>query len=167
MDEKKTIVNRVISRARSGLYFILECLKHIHRSGTDAAFSRSIYILFSFNFELILKSRVILARDSKTKEDLIKNLKHHDLDKISKELSENDLKDINIKSIDKKCDTGFDEYEIKTVDGRKMIIQDLVDVRYDFIKNTLRNPDPNESNRIKNEIDILFGMIKKIEEMIK
>jgi len=167
MDEKKTIVNRVISRARSGLYFILECLKHIYRSGTDAAFSRSIYILFSFNFELILKSRVILARDSKTKEDLIKNLKHHDLDKISKELSENDLKDINIKSIDKKCDTGFDEYEIKTVDGRKMIIQDLVDVRYDFIKNTLRNPDPNESNRIKNEIDILFGMIKKIEEMIK
>src|SRR3989344_272982 len=100
--EKKVLVNRAITRAKTGLYFIEACLNCIHRGGTDAAFSRSIYILFSFNFELILKSRAILARSSTTKDDLIKNLKHHDLEKISKELSKSDLNDINIKTIQKK-----------------------------------------------------------------
>lgn len=167
MNEKKDLVNRAISRAETGLYFILECLDHIHRGGTDAAFSRSIYILFSFNFELILKSRVILSRSGKTKEDLLKNLTHHDLEKISKELSGRDLNDINIKSIIKKCDTGFDEYELETISGKKIIIQDLVDVRYDFVKNSLRSSDPDESDRIRKEINVLLDMINKIQEMIK
>lgn len=167
INEQKTLTNRAISRAKTGLYFIVECLDKIHRHGTDAAFSRSIYILLSFNFELILKSRVILTRSGTAQEDLLKDLKHHDLEKISRELPGDSLNDINISSIAKRHNMDFDEYEIKIVNGEKIIIQDLVDVRYDFIKNSLRNSDPNESGRIRKEIDIMLGMIKKMEEMLK
>ena len=54
------------------------------------------------------------------------------------------------------------EYKIKIVEGEEIIIQDLVDVRYDFIKDNLRNIDVDESTRINNEIDIFLKMVEKI-----
>lgn len=159
---KHTLANRVISRAKSGLYFIDECLQCIHTGETDGAYSRSIYILFSFNFELILKSRIMLARNSTTKEDLIKGLKHHNFELLSKELSSGELSDINIKKIQKTQNTDFVEYEVETTKGEKIIIQDIIDVRYDFTKDSLRDPDPQEAERMKKEINILLEMIKKI-----
>src|SRR3989344_47538 len=162
MGEKNILVSRAIGRAETGLYFLRECLTKIHRGGTDAAFSRSIYILLSFNFELILKSRVILNRNITSRKDLLKGIKHHNLEKLSKELSSSLLKDINIKDIQTKKDAGFVEYKIKIVEGEEIIIQDLVDVRYDFIKDNLRNIDVDESTRINNEIDIFLKMVEKI-----
>ena len=54
-NENKILAKGAIFRANSGFWFLEECLTRIHRGSTDAAFSRSLYILFSYNFnDLIL-----------------------------------------------------------------------------------------------------------------
>jgi len=61
------LAQRVITRASSGLYFIEDILRN-RGDSTDGAYSRSWYVLLSFNFELILnalialESRVFLMR---------------------------------------------------------------------------------------------------------
>lgn len=166
MSEKNILVSRAIGRAEGGLYFLDECLNLIHKNGTDSAFSRSIYILLSYNFELILKSLVILSRNNIKKEDLVRGLNHHDLMKLSRELPESDLNEIGIRKIQKGNNNGFLEYEIEMIIGDKIVIQDLIDVRYDFIKESRRNSDPQEAKRIKGEISILLEIAKKINERI-
>lgn len=164
--EKQILANRAIFRARSGLIFLNECLTHIHKGGTDAAFSRSLYILLSYNFELILKSRLLLASNHTKKEDLIRDIKSHDLEKLSRNLLNDELGSIDIKIIQKKEDSGFSEYAIEMTGGNKIVVQDLVDVRYDFEKDNLRNVDLNESDRMRSEVEILLKVTKKIMEMI-
>ena len=73
--EKYILAERAVFRANSGLYFLEECLALIHKGGTDPAFSRSLYILFSYNFELILKSRILLASELISRKDLIEKIK--------------------------------------------------------------------------------------------
>ncbi|MEK7463390.1 MAG: hypothetical protein AAB621_03455 [Patescibacteria group bacterium] len=165
--EKEILAKRVIFRANSGLHFLDQCLTHIHRGGTDAAFSRSLYILLSFNFELILKSRLLLASNQIKREDLIKEIKSHNLEELSKKLSENELNDINIKSIKKREDSGFTEYLVEMDNGNNIILQDLIDIRYDFEKDNLRKIDPNEADRMQNEIEILFEVAKKIMKIVE
>jgi len=165
-EELCKFANNVISRAEGGLYFLRQCLQLIHKGGTDSAWSRSIYILFSYNFELILKSRLILDQNGTTKGGLIEGLRSHDLAKLSKKLSKNKLNDINIKTIQKRQISDFKEYELETTDSRKIIIQDFVDVRYDFLENKFRSIDHKESIRMKEEIDVLLEMVKKIREKI-
>ncbi|MEK7561106.1 MAG: hypothetical protein AAB539_04085 [Patescibacteria group bacterium] len=163
-DQKYFLVNRITERAKSGLNFLYEVLTTIHTGGTDAAFSRSCYILFSYNFELILKSWIILNRNETVKMDLLRGLSSHDLEKLSKEIPENKLVDIDIESIKKKEDNGFIEYAVKMVDDREIVVQDLVDVRYDFVKDNLRGTDRNEGNRMREEVDLLLRIVKKIIE---
>jgi hypothetical protein len=165
--KKEILANRAISRARSGLYFLEECLTHIHRGGTDAAYSRSIYILFSYNFELILKSRLLLASSFTEQKELIKEVKSHDLEKLSKKLSKDELSSIGVEAIKKEENFGFIEYVVELIEGNKITLQDLTDVRYDFEKDVLRNSDKNESNRMQAEVEALLKMTKKIKKMLK
>ncbi len=96
--------------------------------------------------------------------DLLRGLSSHDLEKLSKEIPENKLVDIDIESIKKKEDNGFIEYAVKMVDDREIVVQDLVDVRYDFVKDNLRGTDRNEGNRMREEVDLLLRIVKKIIE---
>ena len=52
------------------------------------------------------------------------------------------------------------------VSGNDIIVQDLIDVRYDFEKDQLRNTDPNESCRMRSEVEILLGVTQKIMKML-
>ncbi|MDP3764791.1 MAG: hypothetical protein Q8Q95_04205 [bacterium] len=165
--EKEILAKRAIFRASSGLHFLDQCLIHIHRGATDPAFSRSCYILFSFNFELILKSYLLLTSKQTEKSELIKEIKSHNLDKLSKKLSKDELGNIGIKNIRTKKDSGFKEYLIAMTTGNNIVIQDLIDVRYDFEKGNLRNIDKNESTRMNNEVDILLEMTKKVMKMLE
>jgi hypothetical protein len=166
MDDKKLLIERITGRAYGGLVFMRRCLEVIHTKGTDAAFSRQIYILLSYNFELILKSAIILFRKEKNKDDLIKGLNYHDLEKLSKEISVNNLNSVDIKTI-KKINNNFISYEIETIRGDKINIQDIIDVRYDFEKDALRDIDPEESEKIKKEIEIMEEIIKKIKDIVQ
>lgn len=165
-NENEILAERIIHRASSGLYFLDACLVHIHKGGTDAAFSRSLYILFSFNFELILKSCVLLASKKIKREDLINEIKSHNLEKLSKKLSINDLKKIGVTKIQRKDDSGFTEYSIKMINGDEIFLQDLIDVRYDFGKEVLRSIDKDESTRMRGEAQVLIEMTKMIMKMI-
>jgi hypothetical protein len=165
--EKEVLATRAVSRAKSALNFLDECLECFYKGETDFAYSRSMYILMSYSFELILKSRLLLASNQTERESLIKEIKSHDLRALSRKLSENELRSINIKSIQRKNNSGFIEYIIEMIDGGKVVIQDLIDVRYDFEKDNFRKIESNEPARIKGEIDILYKVVTKITEMLK
>jgi len=164
--EKEKLAERAIFRANSGLYFLDECLEHFHRGGTDAAFSRSLYILFSYNFELIIKSYLLLVSNKTKKEDLLKEIKSHNLEKLSKKFPAGVLKNICIKNIQKNNVFGFDQYEIEMINGEKIIIQDFTDIRYDFEKDALRGVDHNEAITMKRWVDNLLEATKIIMKMV-
>lgn len=164
--EKKILAERAVFRANSGLHFMNQCLDCFHKGGTDAAFSRSLYILLSFNFELILKSRLLLASNQTKREDLIEEIKSHNFERLSKKLLVSELNSIDIKSIRQRDNSGFTEYVIEMTNGSNIIVQDLVDVRYDFRKDNLRNSNPDEANKMRSEIEILLGVTKKIMKML-
>jgi len=166
-NENEILAKGAIFRANSGFWFLEECLTYIHRGGTDVAFSRSLYILFSYNFELILKARILLESRQTRRDDLIKEIKSHDLEELSKRLSKNALNGLDIKNIRRGESSGFTEYVIEMFSGDKIVLQDLVDVRYDFVKNSLRKFDPEESNKMKNEAKIMISMTKKIMKLLK
>ena len=159
---RKRLVKRAIFRANSGLHFLDECLTEIHTGATDAAYSRSCYILLSYNFELVLKAWLIFNRNGSTKHDLLEGLNSHDLEKLSKKVSEEVLLEIGIKKIQRKEDGGFIEYEVEMAEGRKIIIQDFVDVRYDFEKEILRNSDLEEAKRMREEVAVLQVIVKDV-----
>jgi len=100
-------------------------------------------------------------------DDLIKEIKSHDLEELSKRLSKNALNGLDIKNIRRGESSGFTEYVIEMFSGDKIVLQDLVDVRYDFVKNSLRKFDPEESNKMKNEAKIMISMTKKIMKLLK
>ena len=93
---------------------------------------------------------------------MIEEIRSHNLEK----LSENELNSIDIKTIQRKDNSGFTEYVIKMVSGNDIIVQDLIDVRYYFEKDQLRNTDPNESCRMRSEVEILLVVTQKIMKML-
>ena len=161
--KKKEIADRMLSRGESGLYFLEEFL-HDKQGGTDPVFSRSLYILLSYNFELILKSLLVLNSGALSIEGLEKELIGylHNFQKISEKLTQNRLSYIGIKNIARTQQKAFIEYVVETNDGAKILVQDFKNVRYDFMSDDLRNIDCHEVSRIKQEIKSLLVIVKQI-----
>lgn len=168
---KKILAYGAIFRAKSSLHFLDRCLECIHLGGTDPIYSRSLYILLSHNVELILEARLLLASSQTEKKELIKEIKvspNHNLKELSdKLLKDGLLESINIKDVKQKKNNELTEYIIEMADGKNVIIQDLTDVRYDFKFYQLRDSDLNEAKRMRNEVETLLSITKKIIEMIK
>ncbi len=163
---KIELVKRAVGRGGSGLYFIEDILRD-KTGGTDSAFSRSWHILISFNFELILKSILILENEKNSKSEILKSIKNHDLDKLSKTIDTKSLEKYGITSITKKVDNNFISYVVKMSEKRgNIIIEDLTDIRYDFQKNELRKIEPDEIRRLKKEINLLKSVVDKINNVI-
>jgi mevalonate kinase len=169
IDDKLKLAEGATSRANGGLYFIDEWLRLMENryKGTDIIYSRSLYILFSHSFELILNSLFILASSKQKGSEIIKDIisikPPHDLEKLSKKIPNNTLFKIGIRDIKKSQSKGFVEYIVNMIDKEKIVVQDLVDVRYDFKKGNLRQLDLNEADRIKKEVEILHELVKKIQ----
>lgn len=163
------LAQRAITRASTGLDFIEEMLLFVSDS-TDSAYSRSWYILLSFNFELILNALIALESKGVTNEEVIKDITSvrpsHDFEKLSKVIGPELLKKIGIISVKKQSAGGFTEYMVTMHDGNKVYVQDLIDVRYDFKKDDLREPDPQEIPRIKNELKSLRSVITVVKELV-
>lgn len=51
-------------------------------------------------------------------------------------------------------------------DKKKVIVQDLIDIRYDFKKDNKRHIDPNEINKIKTGIQIFKQLIDSVRKLI-
>ncbi len=163
---KIELAKKAVGRGSSGLYFVDDILRN-KNGGTDRAFSRSWYILLSFNFELILKAILILENISNVEKEILNSIKSHDLDSLSKSIAVESLQKYGISDIKKEVNNSFISYIIKMSEDRgNIIIEDLIDIRYDFEKDKLRNQDPNEIDRIKNEIKLLLLVVDEINKIV-
>ena len=96
----KQWATRAIHRASGGFNFLLECLEHIHRGGTDPAYSRPAYLLLSYHSELLLEAYLLLKDEHSTKavkelEELLRGKHNHDLKELSDKIAPyiDDIKD--------------------------------------------------------------------------
>jgi len=166
--ERIKIAGRVIRRASSTMYSLEEFLSGQH-GGTDACYSRSRYILLSYAIELLLKSVLVLNSEATSYsevEDLLRN-KGHDLKSIY-----NGAKDmfskVGIKQVKRHKNNDFSEYIIKLVSKDEIVVQDFIDVRYDFVeyeKNGEYHYKKRDNNR--NEVNILRGYLVKLHNIVR
>lgn len=161
----QVLAERALARAKAGLYFLEDIMFNVN-GGTDAAYSRSRYILLAYNFELILNTLFILASSKTAKEDIINELmlaaKKHDFVNLFNKIPINFHFGIN--KINKDESSGFIEYLIELSNGEKIVVQDLIDVRYDFKKDALRKTNFNEAEEIKKAIKSFIQIAKIIQE---
>lgn len=154
--EKYRYAYALTSVASSGLTFVEESLANIMNDGTDPLFLRSFYILLSYNFELILKSRVAMIGnflDQGAMNDDLRKL-GHDIKKIGERLGDAYLNDIGVKEISENT-----QYKIKTTDDQEVVIENFTKIRYDFLDDVMRTIDNKEHERIKEYAQTLTDVI--------
>lgn len=161
IEYKKQIAKRILSRAETGLYFIEDFL--FRHNAADGAYFRSLLILFSYSFELVLKSQLVIACQESDRASLEKRLKYlgHSIEKIIQEFSEGQLRDLGIQKAEARVNSSFLGYIITTKSGNQISIEDFVDVRYDFLKDSLRDLPKDE------DVKIWIREIKKIIKAIR
>lgn len=157
-EEKYKYAYRFTSIASTGLCFIEDSLTRIMNNATDRAYLRSFYILLSYNFELILKSRLVMLENFANKKAIDDGLRElgHDIKKIGERLGDTNLKNLGIKEIAEN-----DQYKITTTENKDIYIENFTKIRYDFLDDVMRNVDNQEHERIKEYTDILFSTILK------
>lgn len=160
--EKHKYAYSLTSVASTGLSFIENSLTRMMNNGTDLAYLRSFYILLSYNFELILKSRVIMIKsfsDKKAINDELRKL-GHDIKNIGESLGEVNLKELGVREIT----DNDNQYKIITTDGKEIYIENFTKIRYDFLDDVMRNVDNQEHTRIKEYTKVLIFVLKKAKE---
>lgn len=155
--DKNIIAFRMISRVESGFSFIDD---HIHRHSTDMAWVRSLYILFSFHLELLIKSYFVLIGTFSNPDDLDEKLRKvgHNFLNVSNYISKEELAEIGITNISKK-----DAEYLITFEGSGIKVKDFIDIRYDFIEGKVRDLPSNENETIK----MFLGLSQKLKQNIK
>ena len=154
--EKYKYAYKLTSVASTGLSFVEDSLASMMNNTTDMAWLRSFYMLLSYNFELILKSRIVMIGnfpDKNTINDELRKL-GHDIKKIGESLEETNLKELGIKEIAEN-----NQYKITTTDNKEIYIENFTKIRYDFLDDVMRNVDSLEHERIKEYTKILIDVI--------
>jgi len=126
-------------------------------TGSDEPCIRSFYILLSYAFELMLKSRLVALKKDINEDQLIEY--KHNIGKILRTLkSLNDLKNIGINSFreEKKL------YIIKPSKGKEFCIHDFTNIRY-YPKEQKTQWDKPEV--IKKTAETMIGISEKIGEL--
>lgn len=161
-EEKYKYAFKLTCVASSGLSFIEDSLRSIMNNATDLAYLRSFCILLSYNFELILKSRVVMIKNFSDKKDINDELGRlgHDIIKIKENLGDNNLKELGIKEI---TENGS-QYKIITTDNKEICIENFTKIRYDFLDDIMRRVDSQEHLRIKEYTEILISILRKTKE---
>lgn len=159
--EKHKYAYALTSVAFTGLSFIENSLSRIMNDATDLAYLRSFYILLSYNFELILKSRVVMLNSFSDKNAINDKLRRlgHDITKIREALATN-LEELDLKEI---TENGS-QYKVITTDNKEIYIENFTKIRYDFLDNVMRNVDDQEHARIKEYAKILVSVLSKAKE---
>lgn len=157
---KKQIAFRIIARVSTGFSFIED--KYIvpqrKAGGPDLAWVRNVYILFSFYFELLLKSAIVLTQPFADIVELSSKLKRlgHNIKAICDEID--NLDDIGIKDIS--FQNG--EYKIATFD-KIIYVKDFNDIRYDFIEGKVRSLTSKEDSIIEESLNGAYEILEKIK----
>jgi hypothetical protein len=132
---------------------------------TEQAHLRSLYILLSFHFELLLKAQFILRSNFETSKEVEEELQKvgHNVVKLGEAIGHDELKNIGILDISIKDK----EYFISTNKG-VIKIKDFVDIRYDFIpvkgKIKIRIVPKDEIQGIMKSVRLTNEIFKKLKE---
>lgn len=120
---------------------------------------RSYYILLSYAFELMLKSR-LAAVTNITEEELIKTYGHN-VNKILNKLKDlNELGKIGIKVLPKKVKPHI--YKVETTDNKTFYIYDFTNIRY-YPKNYKDSWDTGST--IRDTTNIMLTISNKIRTL--
>lgn len=154
--EKYKYAYKFTSIASTGLTFVEDSLVNTMNTTTDMAFLRSFYMLLSYNFELILKSRIVMSENFPDKNVMNDELRKlgHDIKKIGNKLGDAGLNELGIKQIDENA-----QYKITTTDNKEVFIENFTKIRYDFLEDVMRTVDSQEHERIKEYTRILTDVI--------
>lgn len=155
-EEKYKYAFKLTSVTSGGLSFIEDSLVYLMQNGTDSAFLRSFYMLLSYNFELILKSRIVMIENFSDKNAINDELRRlgHDIKKIGERLGEDNLRDLGIKEIIEN-----NQYKITTTEDKEIYVENFTKIRYDFLDDVMRNVDSQEHERIKEYVKLLTDVI--------
>jgi hypothetical protein len=157
--EKYKYAYALTSVASTGLSFTEDSLTNMMSDTTDLSRLRSFYILLSYNFELILKSRIVMLEDFNDKQSLNNRLVKlgHYIQAIAKALGKKNLQELGITKVGK----NGTQYRVSTTNNRDVVIEDFTKIRYDFLDDIVRSVDSQEHVRIKEYLDVLFLILKK------
>lgn len=171
IEKKRKIAFRIMNWGAQPVKFVRDYLQPL-RNDLDEPRLRSFYILLSFGFELILKSRVVMLSNASDKDELNEELQKlgHNFVKISDTLG-SELKNIGITKIElkiAKCnnpknpDDEYSYFIIETVDGKKISIENFTDIRYGCIGGGMRIVDKAEHKKI---IEYTTGILEIWEKV--
>ena len=100
----KILAQRAILRASSGLYFVDEIIR-FRGDSTDGVYSRSWYVLLSFNFELVLNAIIALESKAKTNKEVMADIMSvrpsHDYEKLFCKISPTLASEVGLSSVKK------------------------------------------------------------------
>lgn len=160
--EKYKYAYALTSVASTGLSFVEDSLTSMMNDATDLARLRSFYILLSYNFELVLKSRIVMVENFVDKQSLNSRLVElgHNIQAIANALGNPVLQELGISKVEKNSG----QYKISTTDNKEVPIEDFTKIRYDFLDNIVRAVGSQEHERIKDYVDTLFSILRKTKE---
>lgn len=173
IEEKRKIAYRMTSIASTSLDFVNDYLAKNPK--TDPAYLRSLFILISYSFELILKSRIVVLhkKDYQNLNNKLKSL-GHDFAKISNSLGLAELRNIDINKIESKtagCNNPtepnekYKYYKITTTNNKEIIIEDFIDIRYGCMKGGIRIVKNSEHKKIIHYIENLNNINQKAKSL--
>ncbi len=153
----------MLARASSGLYFVEDFL--YRHSAKDGAYFRSLCILLSYSFELLLKSIFVITNEFKNEKALENQLirLNHDLSKIARKLGTEKLNAVGIKNLYLRRSIDFVGYIVETTSGKEVAVEDFIDIRYDFTRDALRVlPEDEEFKGWVSETIQIYTKIKDL-----
>lgn len=144
---KYQISNNILARANSTLYFLEHAFKFANMKANDVAWQRSVLIMLSYAFELILKAEIVITSTNEDSSGINQELKSfgHNIQEILCELDNRGaLPPMKIASYQVSNNGSFRQYEINFDDQKQLVVEDFVDIRYDYINTALRNVTSHE-----------------------
>ncbi len=176
IEEKRKIAFRIMNWGAQPVKFVRDYLRDdlcdFGDSSMDEPRLRSHYVLLSFGFEMILKSRIAMLSTIPGKDELNEKLQNlgHDFVKISNALG-SERKNIGIKGIElktgkcndpKNLKDEFRYFSIETTDGKKIRIEHFTDIRYGCIGGGMRIVDKAEHKKI---LEYTTGILEICEKI--
>ena len=177
--DNKCMAFSAVTRAKTTLIFLKDSSEAPLWNETDAA--RSFFLLSSYALELLLNAVAILASDETTETGLRVHLRpqlknSHNYEQLFTTMP-NELKRIGITNIqrqfrdkdgnvkrytEKDRDSNFVEYVFTLTSGSQITVQDLIDIRYDFMKEVdVRKGLPVKQQLIET-VDALLAVARDI-----
>jgi hypothetical protein len=157
----KEVFDRIISQVEFGFLFFID--DYLYRdSAIDVAGIRCLQLLISYHVELLLKAIYVFRKSFVDEKEVEKELISlgHNMENIGNKLGNQELSNIGIKNIKKGISGG---YVIETTEGRKIYVEDFIDIRYDFIIGRIRRIFLEDDNEIREDIKVIKEIIKKVK----